>query len=598
MAFGASATAHGFPVASHANDCADCDNRMARVKPQESNSDERKIYDGSWLSFPRSSDISRSPIYVTHQNSPSTEPIGTIPNSAPTFASWESSYPLINEHGLAFGESTTNAKVVLAAAGINHEYPNKTRGSAMFAISSLMAVALERCKTARCAITTMGQLAERFGFFGESFGASEALAIIDKNEAWIFEITGDGSAIGALWAAQRVPGDHVAVLANSMIIGDIDFDSPDFITSTNLINKTTELGLYHGGVFNWRKTLSADAGQPLYAALRMWRVFSQVSSFKLPVPKPGEFADYPFSVKVDAPLSIEQIFNLHRDHYEGTEFDMTQGVMAGPWGNPNYEFTGLEFRQVPGQAPRAISIMRTSYCQVATSGSLAKVWYAADAPATSVFVPFYAIADDYSDTFGSSQGPSLKKFDRTSAFWAFDFVANWMGLNYRNMSIEMVYPARDELQAFVMGEAAKAEKEAVEAPGEAREILGRAQTIIQSHVVQKWWELADDLIVRYNDGLFNFGEAQPQSAGALPYPSWWLRMIGFNADFYKPGHHWVMPAGPEAFAAASRGFQPSPPPQSVIPYFVIFALAPIFFILGFRQGKVKRKGDLSESLIL
>jgi len=604
MAFGRLAMTHGFPVSSHVNDCADCDNRMARILAKDhSTNSERPVFDGAWLGFPRSSEGGRSPIYSNASNSPASNSLGSIPQVSHTFASWESSYPLINERGLAFGESTTSANPLLASAGKNHEDPSKhAPGVALFAISQLMAIALERCATARCAIKTMGGLAEEHGFYGESFGASEALAIIDKTETWVFEITGDGSAAGALWIAQRVPDDHVAVIANAMIIGDVDFeDTRNFIACKNLRMRTEELGLYNPRTrFNWRKTMSAEKGQPLYAALRMWRIFSQVSESSLPVPKPGELADYPFSVKVSKPLTIEQIFDLHRDHYEGTDYDMTRGVMAGPWGNPNYEFSGLEFREVPGQAPRAISILRTSYCQVATSGKVAKVWFAVDAPATSVFVPFFAEADEFSEVYGSPEIPDLRKFDRKSAFWAFDFVANWMGINYRNMSAEMVYPARDDLQRFVMQEAARAEEAASKDPKNGKGVLGKAQTIIQLHVAKTWWELADDLVVRYNDGYFNFGKYSPVTSAPIPYPAWWLRMIGFGPGFYKPGEHWATAAGPEAFNAAMNGVAVTPAvaPQALWPFLVVFALSPVFFTLGFQRGARAKKSELTEILIL
>ena len=75
-----------------------------------------------------------------------------------------------------------------------------------------MTAAMERCGTARCAIATMGSLAEEYGFTGETRGASETVTIIDKQDAWVFEISGDGSGKGALWVAKRVPDGKVVVI--------------------------------------------------------------------------------------------------------------------------------------------------------------------------------------------------------------------------------------------------------------------------------------------------------------------------------------------------------------------------------------------------
>ena len=508
--FGRKATEHGFPVVTHANDCAECDSRMAYV-PGRNHSDEvRLVFNGSDMSFPRPNDQSRSLIYSQQQ----AKPVGSIPQVERTHALWEAAYPLMNEHGLAFGESTTFGK----AEDAQWERPP------LFAIATLMAIALERCVTARCAIATMGSLAEQKGYFGESANAGEAVGIVDKTEAWVFEVTGNGS----LWVAQKVPEDHVAVIANSMVISQVDFaDSDNFMFSKILPLEAAN----HSEPFNWRKSRSPVDGHPPYAYLRMWRVYDRVAKLaNIQIPSSSGNAQYPFSAKVDMPLAIKGIIDIHRDHYEGTPYDMTKGIMAGPHGNPNYELAGYELKY--GSIPRAISLMRTSYCHVSTSGPLATIWFAPDAPATSVFVPFFATATDYSPLYGNTQGPSVKTFDRTSAFWAFDFVANWMTLNYQNMSQEMVFPARDDLQAWVFNETLQLNDEN----------LTVLQIKVQNHVTASWWKLADSLIARYNDGFYNFGPTNPTSISALPMPEWWLQMIGLDNSFIRPSLHLIRPA--------------------------------------------------------
>ena len=87
----------------------------------------------------------------------------------------------------------------------------------------------------------MGDLGSQYGFFGHSAsghccllrgedpgmgGAGEAVTLVDgTGEAWVFHICGGvpsnkskptwAGQRGALWAAQRVPAGHVAVVANS-----------------------------------------------------------------------------------------------------------------------------------------------------------------------------------------------------------------------------------------------------------------------------------------------------------------------------------------------------------------------------------------------
>jgi dipeptidase len=398
----------------------------------------------------------------------------------------------------------------------------------------------------------MGALGQQYGFTGEAYATSEVVTVIDKTDAWVFEMTGDGKT-GALWVAQRLPEDHVSVIANTVTIKEIDQNDKDnFMFSDNLFNVTKALGLWNGKFpFNWQKTVSEPLSLQRYASLRIWRVYSIASpSSNFAVNEDPN--TYPFSVKVDKQFSIEDIMNLNRDHYEGTDFDMTKGILAGPFGNPNYEMAhGLP----KGQGPRSISIMRTSYCEISTSGpDFPKVWFATDAPATSVFVPFYSAAlqsgGQFSPAYGTQEGPDLHRFNRSTAFWAFDFVANWMGLNYQNMSQEMVYPARDKLQQWVFDQVAAGEKKAKESPENAGTILGQLQTSIQQNVTDTWWKLADDLIVRYNDGYFNFGPYRPNAIGGIAFPTWFLRMIGYDDTFYRPGDHWVRPAGKDALEAA------------------------------------------------
>ena len=66
----------------------------------------------------------------------------------------------MNEHQLAFGESTCDALLGMRSS------PVSFGGSALFGIAALSRIALQRCKTARCAIELMGGLAEEKGFYG------------------------------------------------------------------------------------------------------------------------------------------------------------------------------------------------------------------------------------------------------------------------------------------------------------------------------------------------------------------------------------------------------------------------------------------------
>ncbi len=104
----------------------------------------------------------RGRAYEPTEGQTPTEPIGTIPQVASTFAFFDSNYGVMNERQLAFGESTCSGR--FAAKGA------KQGGDALFCVNELSRVAMERCDTARCAIQLMGDLAVQFGFYGASSG--------------------------------------------------------------------------------------------------------------------------------------------------------------------------------------------------------------------------------------------------------------------------------------------------------------------------------------------------------------------------------------------------------------------------------------------
>lgn len=552
---------HVGPLSSHSNDCADCEIRMAAV-PARAHSENamRGVNDDIPHLYPRRVGYGRATIYEPLPNQPPKPYLGFIPEVPSTNALYESSYPLMNEHGLAFGESTTEAKTILANAQVGHKDPrtnNTLNGTALFTISQLMQVALERCASARCAIETMGNLSEIYGFAGEEFGTSEMVSIVDKNEAWIFEITGAGpfkavGDLGSLWVAQRVPDDHIAVVANYMIIKQIDpEDEENFMVSSHLFPRLKELGLYDGPVsdFNWQEVMGGTLQNlEMYDLLRRWRVYSRVAP-SLNMKVTHKISEMPFSVKPDEALTELDVMNLFRDHYEGTEFDMTQGVLAGPNGNPNYELTGRDMMHVKGQIPRALSLMRTAYTSIVVSDEFPKVWYGVDAPASSVFVPFWAnalFADGANGTMSRRYRTGKQQaFDRESAHWAFNFVANWMSfVNHRNISAEYVYPKRDELQQIVLEEVERVEKKLYNAQANETEVsvrLGEVQSELQEEVVSSWWNLADMLVMRYNDGYFNFPDWAKNSVKIIDTPIWFLESMGFSDDFIRPTMHHFVP---------------------------------------------------------
>lgn len=280
--------------------------------------------------------------------------------------------------------------------------------------SELSQIALERTTTARDAIRLMGDLATTYGFYSAVWDdpemamgeGGEALSVIDKSEAWIFHVIPDNTGSSAVWVAQRVPDDHIAVVANTFVIREVDEDSDSFMFSSNLHRVAMEEGFWHPneGKLNFLRAFVPQRLHPNYCHRRVWRVFSLAApSLNLPSTTDAYASDYPFSVKVDQPLSTETVISWQRDHYEGTEFSTTQGLAGGPYGDPNrFDFGPAENLTLNearmGEFPRTISLFRTSYAVVAVSRDsvpniLAMTWLCQYAPDMSSFFPFYVAAN-------------------------------------------------------------------------------------------------------------------------------------------------------------------------------------------------------------
>jgi dipeptidase len=457
--------------------------------------------------------------------------LGFIDEVPHTFAYWEATYPLVNEHGLGFTEATCGAKLMGQSL--------LTGGRSMFCMAELMRVAMERCTTAVCAIEIMGRLGEHYGFYGEDpglAGAGESLAVVDRSSAWVFHISGGLNGSSATWVAQRVAANHVAVVANNFIIRKVNCsDSSNFRCSSNIFSnaraaklcnfdKDSDLDFWHCYALDISTPFA-----PWDVTLRTWRIQSLANPVfgVTPSDDPGKFA---FSLPALRRLSRRDVMNWLRDHYEDTAFDMTQGILAGPFGNPSRIEGGRGPEVVTGHFARGISIPRTNYgvlvqAKQGTKASQSIAWFATDSPATSVFVPFFASTETCAMPYTRGH---KEVFSRGSAWWAFNFLANWMNINYQEMSQHHVYPMREAEQSRILQAVEAVEETQLPSP---QAVVEELQSKLQESVVQKWWELADQMVVGFSDGVFNAPSGDIQKIG---YPAWWLQMIGFNERFYMP----------------------------------------------------------------
>jgi len=237
---------------------------------------------------------------------------GEIPQVPETYRFLNTAYPALNEHGLAIGETTIGGRREL----VNNE--------GMFMIEELERVALERCKTAREAIKLIGELVKQYGY--GDFG--ECITIADGKEVWHFEIMGAGPLEkGAVWAAVRIPDDHVGISANIPRIPEIDLKNPDrYMASENIFQVAQDMGWWDpqgGKPFKFWEAYGGGRGKPF--STREYFVLNKLApSLKLTM----DMAELPFSVKPEKKLSVRDVLAIYRDPYEGTDLDVTNNLMV------------------------------------------------------------------------------------------------------------------------------------------------------------------------------------------------------------------------------------------------------------------------------
>jgi len=420
---------------------------------------------------------------------------------------------------VAIGETTIGGKREL--------YNNE----GLFDIMALERIALERASTAREAIKIMGELAAEYGYSDNG----ECLTVIDPKEAWMFEIFGPGPIeVGAVWAAQRIPDGEIGVSANRSRITTLDLKDKDhYMASENVFSLAEEMGWWEpesGEEFVFNKAYANPPG--FYNIRREWRVFDILApSLKL---DPWD-TNVPFSVKPDKKVAPRDLMRIHRDYYEGTEFDMTKGLAAGAFGSPNRWATRTRAPEGTIGWERSISIFRCSYCVVLQCrdwlpdwiGGIA--WFAGDDPKTSCFVPFYCGITKLPEAFEIG---GRDKFERESAFWAFNFVANWAELKFSYMieDIKTMYITFEEgffnLQPIIEKRAQELYKEK---PELAQEYLTEYSCTMAQRTVDEWWKFGDYLITKYSDGYINL----PTTGRTVGYPKEWLDAVGFGKKKIK-----------------------------------------------------------------
>ena len=345
--------------------------------------------------------------------------VGTIRHSGATYAYLNTAYPCLNDHQLAIGESTFSGPDTL----VNPD--------GWFQIEELERLALMCCTTARDAIHFIAQLAEVRGY-GDG---GECITIADRKEVWQMEILGCGKdQIGAVWAAQRVPDDHVAVSCNIPRIGRLQRNNPEyFMCSDNIEEVAKRYGLWDGeGEFIFWRAFNTPWAKGKNFREREFFIFSTLAPSQNFT---RDMDELPFSIKPDEKVSVRQVMELLRSTYEGTDMDMTRNLrivnrdgdtvispVANPWLTSAMQNTFNLLAPGTIEFQRTVSVAWCSYSFVAqlrdwlpdAVGGVC--WMSVDNPGQSPRIPIFCGNTELPEAFGLC---GHKGYNENAVLWQF-----------------------------------------------------------------------------------------------------------------------------------------------------------------------------------
>ena len=445
--------------------------------------------------------------------------LGKIPQASQTF----NVIGNMNEHQVCIGETTFGGRPGLADSTGIMDY------------GSLIYIALQRAKSAREAIQIMTGLVKDYGYYSEG----ESFSVVDKNEVWILEMIGKGVGNkGAVWVAVRIPDDCIAAHANQSRIHRFPLnDKENCLYSKDVISFARSKGYFTGKdeEFSFSKAYNPlDWGGLRYCEARVWSFFNRFTDNGeqwIPYILGENPEPMPLYVKPNRKLSVKDLMASMRDHYEGTPFDPTLDIAAGPFKSP-YRFHPLswEVDSVKYGFERPTSTQQTGFTFVGQMRNYLPdeiggvFWFGVDDARFAVYTPMYASMTQTPECYRVGNG-DFTHFSWTSAFWIHNWVANMAYGRYDQMLVD-AKKLQDKLEDEYLASQPSVEQKAKEMLQDDREKTLDFLTDYSINTAQKataeWKSLGEYLIVKYMDGCVKKekdGEFIHNEYGGSQYPN-------------------------------------------------------------------------------
>ena len=409
----------------------------------------------------------------------------------------------INEFQLSIGETTYGGREEMVDSTGILDY------------GSLIYVTLQRAKTAREAISVMTSLVEKYGYNSEG----ETFSICDPNEAWIMEMQGTGAGSkGVVWVAMRIPDDAICAHANQSRIGKFNMkDKKNVLYSKNVISYARKMGWFKGkdSDFSWKNTYAfPDFSGRRFCDARVWSFFNHYADgFDRYLPwalgKDKDAEDMPLWIVPNRKLSVADVENGMRDHYEGTALALDTTSIGGGIYEMPYRPTPLTFT-VDGKQyfnERPISTQQTAFTFVSQLRSWLPreiggvLWFGNDDANMVAYTPVYC-GNTVQPACYNTKGADAVTFSSDNAFWLCNMVSNMVYPRYSQLFPELK-AVRDSLETSYFANQTSIEKQAADLyktdKAAALKLLNNYSNTKADEMLASWKRLATRIIVKYND---------------------------------------------------------------------------------------------------
>ena len=409
----------------------------------------------------------------------------------------------INEWQVTIGETTYGGREEMVDSTGIMDY------------GSLIYVALQRSKSAREAIKVMTTLANTYGYNSEG----ETFTICDPNEAWIMEMMGKGAGFkGAVWVALRIPDDAICAHANQSRIGKFNMkDKKNVMYAKDVVSFARSKGWFKGkdADFSWKMAYAKpDFSGRRFCDARVWAMlnhFYDMSPYlDWALGKNPDAQDMPLWVVPNKKVSVQDVENVMRDHYEGTPLSVADGsdIGGGIWEMP-YRPTPLMYK-VDGKQyfnERPVSTQQSGFVFVSQMRSWLPreiggvFWFANDDANMAAFTPVYCSMTERPECY-NTPGADALHFSKKNAYWVCNMTSNMVYPRY-SLMFPTLKEVRDSLDNSYFAAQAGVEKKAQELyaqnPQAAVKYLNDYSVEKAQQMLARWNQLFEFMVVKYND---------------------------------------------------------------------------------------------------